>query len=142
MKNIIQCSTVSALMLAMSLSPAAYADDLTLTIDNIALEQGKLLVALFSGEASYNSGQHAIASMMKPVTAHQHALVFTDLKPGEYAIKVIHDENDNNKLDSNFLGVPSEGYGFSNNAGEFGPASYQQAKFSLNGDTTITIHVR
>lgn len=41
--------------------------------------------------------------------------VFGDLPPGTYAVSVIHDENDNRRLDKNFLGIPTEGYGVSNN---------------------------
>ncbi|WP_232279356.1 DUF2141 domain-containing protein [Psychromonas ingrahamii] len=41
---------------------------------------------------------------------------FTDILPGKYAMAVIHDENTNGKLDTNLIGVPKEGFGFSNNA--------------------------
>ncbi len=41
---------------------------------------------------------------------------FSDIKPGTYAIAVIHDENRNGELDSNFFGIPTEGYGFSSGA--------------------------
>jgi uncharacterized protein (DUF2141 family) len=54
----------------------------------------------------------------------------------------MHDANDNGKLDRNFMGIPSEGYGFSNNAGEFGPASFADAAFDVAADTNLTIHVR
>ena len=46
---------------------------------------------------------------------------------GSYSIKVFHDENGNSKLDKDILGVPTERYGFSNNArGRFGPPPFQQ----------------
>jgi len=55
------------------------------------------------------------------------------LPHGEYAIKVYHDENSNNELDTRIFGIPIERYGFSNNArGAFGPPKYEDAVFILN----------
>ena len=61
---------------------------------------------------------------------------FEDIPPGTYALAVIHDENMNGKLDTNFLGVPKEGYGFSNDAkGLFGAPSFSAASFEYDGGT-------
>jgi uncharacterized protein (DUF2141 family) len=61
-----------------------------------------------------------------------------ELPEGEYAISVYHDANDNNKLDTGIFGIPSEGYGFSNNVkGFMGPPSYEKTKFSLTTDSMI-----
>jgi uncharacterized protein (DUF2141 family) len=60
--------------------------------------------------------------------------VFTDLPAGVYAVSVFHDENMNQKLDKNFVGVPKEGYGASNNPKKkMGPPSFEEAKFQLSG---------
>jgi len=63
---------------------------------------------------------------------------------GEYAIKVYHDKNSNNKLDTMIFGIPSEGYGFSNDAtGSFGPPEYKDASFILNSpEKEITINIK
>jgi len=42
-------------------------------------------------------------------------VAFTDLHDGVYAVSVFHDENENQKLDKDFVGIPKEGYGASNN---------------------------
>ena len=57
-----------------------------------------------------------------------------DLPYGEnYTIAIFHDVNDNGKMDKNFVGVPKEPYGFSNNArSKWGPPKYEIAKFELN----------
>ncbi|MDR0612870.1 MAG: DUF2141 domain-containing protein, partial [Dysgonamonadaceae bacterium] len=61
-----------------------------------------------------------------------------ELPEGEYAISVYHDENDNNKLDTGVFGIPTEGYGFSNNVkGFMGPPSFKESKFSLTKDSTL-----
>ena len=67
---------------------------------------------------------------------------FKNLSEGDYAIKLYHDENDNGLLDTNLVGLPSEGYGFSNNAGRYGPASYEVAKFAVSQDVSININLR
>jgi uncharacterized protein (DUF2141 family) len=69
---------------------------------------------------------------------------FEDIPPGTYALAVIHDENMNGKLDINFIGIPKEGYGFSNGAkGLFGAPSFSAASFQYDGGTlnlTISLH--
>ncbi len=65
---------------------------------------------------------------------------FEEVLDGEYAVKVFHDVNNNGKLDTNWMGVPKEPYGFSNDAmGTFGPPSWEQARFTVKGHTLIRI---
>ncbi len=63
------------------------------------------------------------------------------LSDGEYAISVFHDLNGNQELDKNWMGIPTEPYGFSNNArGKFGPPTYNQCKVKIiDGTTRLTI---
>ena len=69
---------------------------------------------------------------------------FEDIPPGTYALAVVHDENFNGKLDTNFLGIPTEGYGFSNDAtAALGAPSFSAASFSYDGqnlDLTIGLN--
>jgi len=69
---------------------------------------------------------------------------FLDIKPGTYALAVTHDENMNGKIDTNWLGVPKEGYGFSNDAkAMLGPPSFSAASFHYDGqdiEMTISLH--
>lgn len=61
-------------------------------------------------------------------------ITFTDLPEGTYAVSVFHDENMNQKLDKNLMGIPKEGYGASNNPGKrMGPPRFEDAKFTING---------
>jgi len=72
----------------------------------------------------------AVQAARSRVKRKRGVCVFVGLPPGIYAVSVIHDANDNKKLDTNFLGVPREGYGFSNNAkGTFGPPPFKRAAF-------------
>lgn len=130
------------LLSAGTMSAEIQAHTLTVDIDNIQVQTGALMVELYANAEDYAAGHNPCASMIKPVTKTEHRLVFSDLAEGQYAVKVFHDENNNHSLDTNMLGVPSEGYGFSNNAGSFGPASFKDASFSLQADAQITEHIR
>src|SRR5512144_2373576 len=61
---------------------------------------------------------------------------FEDIPPGTYAIVVIHDENMNGKLDTKWLGVPKEGYGFSNDVKPLlSVPTFSAASFKYDGGT-------
>ena len=63
-----------------------------------------------------------------------------DIPDGTYAIGIFIDTNDNNKMDKNFLGIPKEQYGFSNNAkARFGPPSFEDASFILKDNLSLSI---
>ena len=65
---------------------------------------------------------------------------FPELEEGKYAVAVFHDENKNGKLDKNYLGIPTEVYGFSNNARRtFSAPSFEEAEVNLKSDLTISI---
>ena len=68
---------------------------------------------------------------------------FKHVPKGTYAIAVFHDANRNGMLDKNFLGIPKEQTGTSNNvAVHFGPPSFEKAKFAHTGKTKLSIRLR
>ena len=118
---------------------AAQADTLSITLQNITERSGKVMLSI-GGEAAFNDqGEPTAQAILEP---SQDEIVFmVDALPrGEYAVRVMHDVNGNGKLDTNIAGIPKEPYGFSNNArGNFGPPTFADAKFTINGDTAIAI---
>jgi len=67
----------------------------------------------------------------------------TEIPDGEYAIAFFIDANGNKKLDKNFLGIPKEQFGFSNNAmGTLSAPSFEQAKFKVAGNTVQNIKLK
>ena len=63
-----------------------------------------------------------------------------DLIPGKYAVRYYHDENMNGKMETNLVGKPMEGYGFSNNViGKFGPPPFEKWLFEITGDKKIIL---
>ncbi|MTI29864.1 DUF2141 domain-containing protein [Cytophagales bacterium RKSG123] len=109
-------------------------DQLKLVIKNIKEAKGQMLVAIFdpSGSESFPSGK-GLKSVMKEIsTEGEMEIVFKGLKEGDYAVCLFHDENSNGKLDANFIGIPTEPYGFSNDAkGFMGPPSFKKGTIYL-----------
>ena len=68
---------------------------------------------------------------------------FSDLPKATYAVAVFHDKNKNGVMDKNLVGVPTEKYGFSNNAREtFSAPSFESASVKVEGQKTIWIYVK
>lgn len=109
---------------------------------NIRNSTGTVACALFESPVGFPTEflRSATNVMVIKVRHTQARCTFEDIPPGTYAIGVIHDENMNGKLDTK-LGIPTEGYGFSNDARElFGPPSFPAASFPYDGrilDLTI-----
>ena len=110
--------------------------DITVKINNLESNKGKVYVAVYDSEGSFlNTG---VKSTMSKIIGNSCEVTFENIPNGVYAISIFHDENDNNKMDSNFLGIPKEDYGCSNNAkGFMGPPKWEDAKFELK-DKSIT----
>jgi uncharacterized protein (DUF2141 family) len=117
---------------------------LTIIINGLENNKGKVMIALCNSEESFSGANNAA---FKGANAKINGLkvvhIFDELPHGFYAIKVFHDINDNNELDVNFMGIPKEPYGFSNNArGRFGPPSWEDSRFEIKEDSlTVTIAV-
>ena len=132
----------SLLLLALLLARAATAADLTVAITHISGPGGEVRWALFDSAEGYKAEANPVLSARSRVDGDRLRFTVHDLPAGRYAIKLYHDANANGKLDSNRLGIPSEGYGFSNNAGRFGPPPFEKAAVALEDDLEIVIRVR
>lgn len=132
-------SIIASLGAALMLTPIAAASDLTVTVDGIAQVQGTIMLGLFD-EATYK-GDGAVNGASLKVEANSVIATFEGLAPGEYAVRLYHDLNDDGEMNTNPFGMPTEPYAFSNDAkGRFGPAKWDDAKFSVSADgTTHTI---
>ena len=130
------------LLLALLLARAATAADLTITITNINGPGGEMRWALFDSAEDYKTDANPVLAARSRVDGDRLRFTVHDLPDGRYAVKLYHDANANGKLDSNRLGIPTEGYGFSNNAGRFGPPPFEKAAVALKDDLQIAIRVR
>jgi uncharacterized protein (DUF2141 family) len=113
---------------------------------NIKNSTGTVACALFESPAGFPTEflHSATNVMIIKIRKSQARCDFEDIPPGTYAMVVIHDSNMNGKLDSNFLGIPTEGYGFSNNAkGLVSAPSFSAASFPYDGqniELTMSLH--
>ena len=132
-----------AILLIAALAPATpLAGDLTVTVDHIRNDHGSILAALYDSDASFMKQPLARASFVLKAAPGELRYVFHGLPPRKYALTVFHDENGNGRLDKNLLGIPKEGYGFSNSS-DARPPRFDQAAFDFDGTTrsiTITLH--
>ena len=114
--------------------------DLTILITGLKNTNGQVLVALFNKPENFpDAGQATYGSQQITPRRDTVEVCFLDLLPGVYAISFVHDENNNEKMDT-MVGIPKEKYGVSNNIRMgFGPPGFSEAKFRLVNDTTIII---
>lgn len=106
---------------------------LTVSISQLRSNKGHVLISLFKEGAGFpDEPKHAFRKEKLRIYNNSATIAFSDLPAGEYAIAILHDENDDLKMNKTWLGLPKEGYGFSNNVmGTFGPPSYSKAKFRV-----------
>ena len=113
---------------------------------NIRNSTGTVACALFESPAGFPvEDLHSATNVMViKIRKSQARCDFEDIPKGTYAMAVVHDENMNGKLDTNWLGIPTEGYGFSNDAkGLLGAPSFSAASFPYDGqnlDMTMSLH--
>ena len=115
-------------------------NSLTVEFHGIKKEKGtKVYVALYNDKEGFL--KKPFKGNISEINGDRASTVFTNLEPGTYAVSSFYDKNGNGKMDTNFLGIPKEPTAMSNNAkARFGPPKYEDAKFELKEDTTITIN--
>ncbi|MCC5940124.1 MAG: DUF2141 domain-containing protein [Balneolaceae bacterium] len=108
-------------------------------LESLDNQNGVILISLYSDEKGFpDEWEKAFRSEIVPVTAELREIRLDDIPHGTYALAIVHDENENMKLDTNIFGVPREGYGFSNNArGRFGPPRFSDTLFTLDSESYL-----
>ncbi len=110
---------------------------LEIVITNVHSNSGKIVLELLDSYQKSIVGKNCI------IQNKMGSIIIENLKPSKYAVHYIHDENSNGKFDTNWVGIPIEGYGFSNNAfGNFGPQPFDKLLFDVKGDTKIVLSTK
>lgn len=110
-------------------------------IINFDSNKGAAFIGLYNTEDSFLENEYR----GKEVEIKDKKAIFTfkDIPDGIYAVSVFHDEDDNGELTTNFLGIPKESYGASNNAkGTFGPPKWENAKFEVRNGGIVKLKIR
>jgi uncharacterized protein (DUF2141 family) len=110
---------------------------LEIEIENVRSEKGKIFFQLL------DANQKVLKEIVADIENHRCKILLSGLKPGDYAFRYFHDENNNQKMDRNILGVPREGFGFSNDpANLIGEPSFDKWIFQINGHTSKTTVIK
>ncbi len=137
-------SIIATVLLAATVQTAnAQTANGTIAIQLSGLQpQGQVMVQIFNSETGYRGGR-AVGATIAQVNGATAEVRFADLAPGQYAFRLFHDVNGDGEMNTNPFGIPTEPYAFSNNArGQFGPASWADAVFTVGaGETTQQINV-
>jgi uncharacterized protein (DUF2141 family) len=132
--------------MASATSVNSLAADLVVEVSGVQSAEGVVFAALYDSAAQMKSDQRFKVQQVEAAKRTPDGKVhvtFSNLPGASYAVAVFHDRDNNGKLTTNFMGMPTEPYGFSNNAvGSFGPPSFEAAAFAIAGDkvqTSITV---
>jgi uncharacterized protein (DUF2141 family) len=140
------CPTL--LCLSALASPLAGANcdhnQFSLQIKQIEKQQGNFFVAIHASADTYmTKDADVFMESVLPVTRlGTQTLRICDVPEGTYAVAIYQDVNDNGKLDSNFIRIPKEPYGFSNNIDKLTPPSFEEASFEFDGAGGISINLK
>lgn len=112
-------------------------------ITNFENNKGVCLVCLYDNEKAFAGKGNPVKCLTVSIASKTAEAVFENTEAGTYAISVIHDANSNNKFDTNFLGIPKEGYGASQNKLPFAAApKFEENKFVVTPNSTTTTNIK
>ena len=145
LRAILKPVTIASLSAVLA-TQVAVADTLVVEVNNIK-KAGEIHVAVYDNAEAFEADRGEKGGAAPGIVDGTIVMVEAgtstfeyELPAGQYVVGIFHDVNLNNKMDNNFLGLPKEQYGFSNNARAlFGPPSFEDAAFELNGVTKQSI---
>jgi uncharacterized protein (DUF2141 family) len=122
-----------ALILLLCSPLFLFAETVKVTIEHNPSRKGNILIAVFNDPGEFPD-KKSISRKIIPSELDGSSTIELELAQGDYAISVFLDENRNNKLDTNILGIPKELFGFSNNPRILtGPPSFLESEITIDG---------
>ncbi len=110
---------------------------LSVTIDKLASDKGQIMLELL------DENEQTVRKIAGIIKNNESTLTIDGLENGVYSIRFFHDENENGEMDKSKRGIPTESYGFSNNAKGFMSApKYKKTLFTIDGNTTLQLKAR
>ncbi len=131
--------------IACLFGPPALAGELVVEIkESYPQDSGRLTVYLFDSEAAWQGKRDALAARrVHPDGSSRQLVRFDGLRAGRYGVVVLHDRDGNGKFDVGPLGIPRDGYGFSNNPFVFKRPGFDKVAFELSAaDKQITVQMK
>ena len=147
-RSFITCALVGALGTDVALAEDAVPESPTATaevivyVSNVTSDEGNVDCALFSSEAGFPMDASLGVQIRHSARTGTVECRFENLTAGSYAVAVSHDENMNGKTDTNFLGIPKESWGVSNNVRpKMRAPKFDEAKFDLDEGQALTLEI-
>lgn len=130
------------LLLTVAIKAGAQ-NKIVVQVTNFENNNGVCLIALFDNANAFTGKGEPLKKLIINPTNKKAVGVFDNVPEGTYAVSVIHDANTNNKFDTNFIGIPTEGYGASQNKLPFAAApKFHANKFTVTANSTITANIK
>lgn len=138
MKRFLGSLALAGVILGLCQDAQGVSNRLTINVQGLKNAQGKVCYSLFSSSAGFpTSSNQAIRAECIPADSNSSAIAFGNLSPGTYAVAVFHDVNNDGQLNKNSFGIPTEGFGFSQNPGIYtGPPRFSDAAIFIAGNTS------
>jgi uncharacterized protein (DUF2141 family) len=138
-----------ATLLTVSFTKVAYAEEttsLTVVVNGITNKTGEICMRVYNAEKGFPfNNKSEVKSRCTKITGSSMTQVFSGLKPGNYAVAVIDDQNGDHKLNKDFFGIPQEGFGISRNpivSVTTGTPTFEKSSFKLQKKATIQIFMK
>lgn len=144
-------------LFVLAMSRAAHADTppdcaadagqavLRVSVSGMRSAKGTVTVTIYPDDtAHFLDGKYKVARQELPVTLPITSACFVLAAPANYGVALFHDENGNHHFDTNALGIPVEGYGFSNDPTlYFGPPSLDKVRIAVHaGENPVAIRMK
>ncbi|WP_191755862.1 DUF2141 domain-containing protein [Komarekiella delphini-convector] len=135
-----------ATLMSLSLAETVHAEQtatLTIAVNGIRHQKGEICFRVFANEEGFPlSDTSEVQSGCAKITGNSVKKVFSGLKPGAYAVAVVDDQNGDRKLNTDFFGIPKEGFGISKNPTvsiQTGTPKFRDASVAVSKNTTLNI---
>jgi uncharacterized protein (DUF2141 family) len=145
----ILCGLIFAATAGLIAAPGAIAAEsrggrIQIVMVGLHSNSGRVVCTLFDSPDGFPRDDSAPRTISVPIAARSGTCSFPVSKRGKYAAVVFHDENADGKFNTNWIGLPKEGYGFSNDASiSWRPPNFDEAGFEFDGGVErLTVHIR
>lgn len=117
--------------------------EVKVVIKDLRNSKGVVRIALYESEDGFpDDYSKALKTLTVKIEKKKARGTFKNVSPGRYAVGVLHDENENKEMDTNWFGIPTEGYGASKDArGTFGPPDFDDASFDVT-DKDVSLDIK
>ncbi len=135
---------IATILISLFPSQILKAQNITINISGIRSEKGQIVIGVFRDSESYQKEEPLVNEIFPKINLHEGSMIVQfRLEPGVYGLCLLDDENSNGKMEYNFLGMPKEGFGFSDyyHTGVTKP-KFESFKFILTMDQNKNITIR